>query len=346
MTRTAIALPLLASAIACNNPAQATVIDPGGPAIMCPASPSTAQTLDGQPVPVSYASPIVTGGATPLTGPTCTPASGSTFPQGTTTVSCLVSDAKARPASCTFPVAVLGPPTLTFTRLFAFGDSITAGEIPSEGGLSRSRVRLIDPFLSYPADLSRDLSNRYRTQQPGVVNQGSPDETTAAGLRRLPGTLAAANNYQVMLLMEGANDIPGGPSSFASAVANLRTMIDLAKGAGLRVYLANLPPENASACTGTNVTPGCTPRGAAAPYVAPFNAFLPALAAAEQIPYVDVYAAFNGDNTTLIDNDGLHPTAAGYQVIADTFFKSIEKTLEVPVVTTTSRATVLTLRRR
>ena len=44
---------------------------------------------------------------------------------------------------------------------------------------------------------------------------------------------------------------------------------------------------------------------------------------------MDVYAAFHRDVTTLIDCDGLHPTPAGYQVIADTFFQKIRETMEV-----------------
>lgn len=339
-------------AVACSSPVQATVIDPGAPAISCPAPPATAQTLDGNPVAVMYAFPTVAGGATPLTGPTCSPASGTTFPQGATLVTCSVSDAKGRAATpCTFTVTVLGPPKLLLTRFFAFGDSITAGEIPSEGEPAAFK-RFVDPYRGYPIDLTRDLSNRYQTQQPAALNAGMPGETTANGLARLPTVIAMENamgdGYQVMLLMEGANDIPAGPSSFQPAVSNLRAMIDIAKGAGLRVYLANLPPENANAsCSGANVPSGCFTNTGGAPYVTAFNAMLPGLAATEQIPFVDVYSAFNGDVTTLIDFDGLHPTAAGYQVIADTFFKKIQATLEIPVATTTtSRTSLLSLQRR
>ncbi|HEY1913888.1 MAG TPA: hypothetical protein VGG73_23380, partial [Vicinamibacterales bacterium] len=57
-------------------------------------------------------------------------------------------------------------PTLAFTRFFAFGDSITAGEVPSEGlaAVQKLQPRLIDFFLSYPTDLGRDLAIRYQAQ--------------------------------------------------------------------------------------------------------------------------------------------------------------------------------------
>jgi hypothetical protein len=42
-----------------------------------------------------------------------------------------------------------------------------------------------------------------------------------------------------------------------------------------------------------------------------------------------VYAAFNGD-LTLLGPDGLHPTAGGYQTIANAFFNTIKTTLEIP----------------
>jgi lysophospholipase L1-like esterase len=283
------------------------------------------QSPDGLAVTIVYATPTVSGGFLPLTGPTCTPASGTAFPVGLTTVTCTVTDARARSGSCPFTVTVLGPPRLSLTRFSAFGDSITAGEIPSEG----LRPLLIDPFLSYAADLTRDLAIRYRTQSPGVVNDGFQGETTSQGLARLPRTIALGNNYQVLLLMEGANDLPGGSSSILPAATNVQAMIRVGKAAGLKVILANLPPQNPNACSGSAAYPGCINRSGGAAFVVPFNAFMPGIASAENVPLVDVYSAFNGD-LTLIDVDGLHPTALGYQTIANAFFKSIQQNLELP----------------
>jgi acyl-CoA thioesterase-1 len=226
-------------------------------------------------------------------------------------------------------------PTLAFTRFFAFGDSITAGEVPSEGLAAALKLqpRLIDFFLSYPTDLGRDLAIRYQTQAQidlGVENQGVQGETTEKGLARLPAIIASGDKYQVMLLMEGANDLGGGTPSILPAVQNVQMMIQLAKRSGLKVILANLPPQNPDACTGSNVTPGCVPgRTGGAAYVTTYNAYLPGIAAAESVPFVDVYTAFHGDVTTLIDNDGLHPTAAGYQTISTAFLATIEKSFEV-----------------
>ena len=232
---------------------------------------------------------------------------------------------------------VQSAPTLAFTRFVAFGDSLTAGEIVGEGMVAQGglliRPLLIDPFLSYPADLTRDLALRYATQQPFVTNAGVADEDTAHGLVRLPSVLSPPNQQppQVLLLMEGANDISSGnPSTVSPAVQNLDSMVRLAKNSGLRVVVGTLPPENPNACTGSNVPAGCVFRGGGAALVVPFNTAVKSMAATESVAVADVYQAFNGDVTTLIGSDGLHPTAAGYQVVADTFFGVIKQTIETP----------------
>lgn len=288
--------------------------------------------LDATGAIVGYGVATVTGGTSPLTGPTCSPLAGSKFGIGTTTVTCTVTDAKARAGSCLFNVVVQSPPKLTLTRFLAFGDSITAGEIPSEG----IGPQLIDPYLNYASDLNRLLAIQYQTQQAGVDNEGVQGEITSTGLSRLPRVIGNGNNYQVLLLMEGANDIPGGASAVSPAASNVLSMIHVAKGSGLRVLLANLPPENPDACRGSNSFPGCIARAGGAPFVVQYNDFMRSIATQESVPFVDVYAAFNGDVKTLIDFDGLHPTAAGYTAIAQTFFKVIQQNFEQPAAASAS----------
>jgi lysophospholipase L1-like esterase len=332
---TALAGAFLLSACGDSPTASTPVpVDPGAPAISCPSTPTPVQSLDGLAVAVSYGTPTVTGGSVPLTGPACTPASGTAFSVGSTTVTCTVTDAKARTASCPFSVTVLSPPKLTLTRFLAFGDSMTNGEVVSEGSV---KPRIVDRALAWPNDLNRDLAIRYRTQQPFVTDEGISGETSAQGAARIAGTIGGGL-YQVLLLMEGANDIPGGTLSIPPAANNMQSMIRTAKAAGLAVFLATLPPENPAACMGSASFPGCIARNGGAAFVVPYNNALKVIAAAESVTLVDVYQAFNGDVTTLIDFDGLHPTPQGYQVIADTFFKSIQQNLEVK--TTTSATTL------
>ena len=44
---------------------------------------------------------------------------------------------------------------------------------------------------------------------------------------------------------------------------------------------------------------------------------------------VDVFQAWGG-RSELMGADGIHPTEAGYEVIADAFFEAIRRTLEGP----------------
>jgi lysophospholipase L1-like esterase len=334
---------------ACGTPTSATPIDPGAPRIFCPGAPPPVQSSDGLSAFVGYGTPSAVGGATPLTGPTCTPGPGTQFKVGITTVTCTVSDIKARTDACTFNVTVLSPPALSLTRFLAFGDSITAGEIVSEGfsivnGL-RVRPLVVDPYLNYPIVLSQKLAIQYQSQQPrpAVKNAGLPGETTSAGVIRLPREIALADQPQVLLLLEGANDLGRDSSVILPAALDIATMIRMAKGSGLRVFVGTLPPQNPAAPTGSG--PSCIARNGGAGLVVPYNTALKIVVGQEGVTLVDVYEAFNGDVTTLIDCDGLHPTAAGYDVIAGAFFTAIKQSLEVPATTSSLRLTAPFVRR-
>ena len=62
---------------------------------------------------------------------------------------------------------------------------------------------------------------------------------------------------------------------------------------------------------------------------------VPPAAVAEGATLVDLYQAFGGTPDPLIDADGLHPNAMGYQKMGETFFTTIRSMLELS--TTTSR---------
>jgi lysophospholipase L1-like esterase len=274
----------------------------------------TLTSAAGQSVVGNYGAPAATGGTPPI-AINCSPTSGSVFPLGSTTVSCTATDAQHNTARCTVVITVAASPRLSVTNLLAFGDSITAGEISN--GIA---VTPIDPSEAYPAVLARLLKQRYPGQSMTVVNDGKSGETAAQGADRLPRD-QAAYHPDLLLLLEGINDLHGsvGPAGIPPAIAALNTMMVDARSRGVRVIVGTLLPAN----------PGALLPGTVA-LIAPFNAQLVPVAAADGAVIVDLYSAFLADMTDWIGPDGLHPTPAGYQELAQLFFGAVVKNFEVP----------------
>ena len=350
MTRFALVLSctLLAGACATStSPTPTPTEDP--PQITCPAVQPIQLTSGTSSGPVTYAATAVKGKA-PVTI-VCVPPSGSSVTVGTNTVTCTATDALQRPAACSFSVTVLAvvrPPMLTVTRFLAFGDSITAGEdgvdggpdtsglcqpaVTSTGGI-QSRVILPDA-QTYPGQLQTKLLALYPTQSPTVVKRGCPGESVG-GLNTLArprfDILVSSGQYDVVLIMEGSNDLesPTWSDPVTHAANALDLLVGDAKSVGVRPLLATIPPMNAAGR-----------RGGGAALVPLLNDRIFQIGGAENIPIVDVYAAFNG-NLSLLGDDGLHPNATGYGVIADAFLAAIRSGFEVKTA-----APVLSSKRR
>lgn len=247
---------------------------------------------------------------------TCAPASGTAFPVGSTTVTCDAVDRANREASCSFFVSVTRP-RLVATRFLAFGDSLTLGVTSAA-----PTILLANRPDSYPFKLGTLLTARYQTQTPESLNDGVGGETAArtpasqsVGRLRLPGSLDA-NQPEVLLLMEGTNDLLSGQSGADNALIALEEMVTLGKGSSIRVFLATIPPQR----------PGGR-RDRVAKMIPGFNDSIRQIAARQGVPLVDVYSALK-DRLDLIGVDDLHPTPQGYDVIAQTFFEVIRATLE------------------
>ncbi|MFY9569923.1 MAG: HYR domain-containing protein, partial [Blastocatellia bacterium] len=84
------------------------VIDSEGPIITCPANVSVAPASGQNSIVVTYPAPTVTDNL-PGVSALCAPSSGSSFPVGVTTVTCVATDAQGNKASCAFSVSVGGP---------------------------------------------------------------------------------------------------------------------------------------------------------------------------------------------------------------------------------------------
>jgi lysophospholipase L1-like esterase len=133
--------------------------------------------------------------------------------------------------------------------------------------------------------------------------------------------VVGSGQYDVVLIMEGANDVAERNAQIADAAINsLRLMLRDAKGRGVRPYLATIPPQ----------VPGGSRSFLSWPLVPPFNDQVRALAASEGVTLADVYANLVTNTNLYINNDGEHLTEAGYAKVADVFFTALRSTLERP----------------
>lgn len=82
-----------------------TVNDTQAPTIMCPGNVTAVSPNPATPAVVTYSAPIASDNCPGVTA-VCNPPSGSSFPPGTTTVTCTATDAVGNQSSCSFTVSV------------------------------------------------------------------------------------------------------------------------------------------------------------------------------------------------------------------------------------------------
>ena len=316
-----LALAAALAAAACgDSPTDPTPPPPPQLTLTCPTAQS-AVSPTGQPIAVTWQGPVASGGTPPITT-VCTPASGSLFAVGVTYVGCAAtSAAPGQSASCSFTVTVTRAPQLAVTKFMAFGDSITHGT--KSDPASFLAFPLPPPVYSYPSQLQPILASRYVGQTIAVSNEGWPGEFIDTGLKRLPGALTD-NGPEVVLLLEGANDLSASASSATTQyiAGKLRDMVRACKARTTadRVLLANFPPQFVGTPAG---------RGSGWAFVPELNSRIASVAASEGATLVDLYTPMNADVKRYIGQDGLHPTEAGFTLMAQTFAAIIQQKFEV-----------------
>lgn len=148
----------------------------------------------------------------------------------------------------------------------------------------------------YPAVLSTMIEKT-------VMNDGVPGATSGDGADRVHSVLVS-QKPGYLLILYGANDVIRG-DSIAGTVANLRTIV--------RAAIANKTvPVIAT------LTPMIRSHAAFAGDAEQLSEDIRQMADEEGVSVADLYSAFDG-NDDLLQPDGLHPTAEGNQVIAETF---------------------------
>jgi len=195
-------------------------------------------------------------------------------------------------AGCTQSAsAAAGPTAVADTRVIvALGDSLTAGK-----GL--------DDDEAYPAVLEQMLKT---AGLPFTVkNHGVSGDTSADAVRRLDAALA--ESPAVMIVALGANDgLRGVP--VAQVRRNLETIIEAAQARKISVLLCGM---EALPVNGWE-------------YTLEFHRLFPALAEKYQVPLVPFILNGVLGNTRMIQEDHVHPNAAGAASIARTIWPYLQ----------------------
>lgn len=157
------------------------------------------------------------------------------------------------------------------------------------------------------------------------VGRGISGQTTPQMLVRFRQDVIALKPA-VVVILAGTNDIAGntGPSTLEMIEDNLMSMTELAHASGIRVVLSSVLPVYDYPWR-----PGLQP---AAKIIA-LNTWMKAYAARAGAVYLDYHSAMVDERQGLrsdLTRDGVHPTEAGYRVMAPLAERAIEEALRRP----------------
>ena len=181
--------------------------------------------------------------------------------------------------------------------LLVFGDSLSAayGLLPEQGWVALLQKRLQDEGYGY-----------------NVVNASVSGETTAGGLARLPRALQQ-HHPAIVVLELGANDgLRGLPVQ--DARTNLDAMVAASRRAGAKVLLV-----------GILIPPNYGPK-----YSSSFADIFRQLAGERKLPFVPFLLDGVALDPQLMQQDGLHPRAAGEPRVMENVWQHLHPLLERP----------------
>lgn len=154
------------------------------------------------------------------------------------------------------------------------------------------------------------------------VGRGISGQTTPQLLIRFRQDVVALQPSAVVILA-GTNDIAGntGPSTLEMIEDNLASMAEIARANGIRVVLSSVLP----------VYDYPWKRGLEpAPKIVALNAWMKAYAARTGAVYLDYHGAMadaRGGLPADLARDGVHPTEAGYRVMAPLLEQAVAEAL-------------------
>ena len=154
------------------------------------------------------------------------------------------------------------------------------------------------------------------------INRGIGGQTTPQMLVRFHPDVVALKP-RVVVILAGTNDIAGntGPSTLEMIEDNLASMAEIASANGIKVVLSSVLPVYDYPWK-----PGLEP----APKIIALNKWMKDYAKKHRAIYLDYHSAMadvRGGMRSELASDGVHPTEAGYRVMAPLVEQAIEKAL-------------------
>lgn len=192
--------------------------------------------------------------------------------------------------------AELAPPAKGENRVVFYGDSITDG------------WKIAEYFPNKP-----------------YVNRGISGQTTPQMLLRFRADVIA-HKPKVVVLLAGTNDIAGntGPMTLEAIEDNYASMAELAKANGIKFVFASVLPVH-------DYGPRKMTTGRPPEKILKLNEWLKNYCAANGHVYLDYFSKMVDDKgflKTELANDGLHPNAAGYKIMAPLAEAAIQEALK------------------
>jgi acyl-CoA thioesterase-1 len=169
-------------------------------------------------------------------------------------------------------------------KVVALGDSLTAGyQLPADA--------------AFPAQLEQALKAKGLAVE--VVNAGVSGDTSAGGLARLDWALQG--DVRILVVALGGNDaLRALPAE--ELRRNLGAIIEKAQSRGITVMLAGME----------------APPNFGRDYIVSFHNVYPALATQYHVAFVPFLLQGVAGSDALNQRDGIHPTAEGARILADT----------------------------
>jgi len=230
--------------------------------------------------------------------------------------STLLACQSAPPAPAPAPAPA---PTSAFTPGQIAALDRIRGDWPQLGRYRGENAKLAPPaagedrVVFYGNSITEGWAPRFATMFPGkpYIGRGISGQTTPQMLVRFRQDVVALKP-KVVVILAGTNDIAGntGPSTLEMIEDNLASMTEIARANGIRVVLSSVLPVYDYPWK-----PGLQP----APKIVALNAWMKRYAESVGETYLDYHGAMKDARDGLppaLAADGVHPTEAGYRMMA------------------------------